>query len=137
MPLIKWRDSYSVGVKKFDEEHKVLLELINDTFIVVRDHQSVEHLLMTINSLIQYTQEHFSGEEEAMEKIQYPRLEEHKAIHGRLLQEVRSFKKYVDNNDEKAIQGLYLFLRNWLLTHIVEEDMLYKPFLIDSEAVET
>ena len=30
MPVIKWRDSYSVGVEKFDDEHKVLLGLINE-----------------------------------------------------------------------------------------------------------
>jgi hemerythrin len=133
MPLIKWRDSYSVGVATFDDNNKVLLEVINEIFIVLREKQTVDHLVVTINKLIQYTQEQFSDEEEALEEINFPRLEYHKRMHGKLLNEVAVYKKLIDNKDEKAIQGLYSFLRDWLLTHIVEEDMQYKPFLTDTE----
>jgi hemerythrin-like metal-binding protein len=132
MPLIKWRDSYSVGVEKFDEEHKVLLELINEMFIVVRDHKTVDHLEVMINKLIKYTKEHFSDEEEGMAEINYPHLDDHKQIHAKLLSEVTAYKKRIKHNDEEAIQGFYVFLRDWLMTHIVEEDMQYKPFFADA-----
>lgn len=134
MPLIKWRDSYSVGVEKFDEEHKVLLELINEMFIVVRDHLTVDHLEVTINKLIQYTQEHFTDEEEGMAEVNFPQLDEHKVLHANLLNDVIAYKKRVANNDPEAIRGLYVFLRDWLMKHIVEEDMQYKPFFADAVA---
>ncbi|RUM44741.1 MAG: hemerythrin [Desulfocapsa sp.] len=133
MPLIKWRDSFSVGVQRFDDEHKVLLNIINEMFVIVRDQKSVEHLVIEINKLIQYTQEHFTEEEAAMAEVGYPALEKHKEIHKNLLKDVTVFKKRVDEGDEQAITTFYHFLRDWLLTHIIEEDMKYKPFLADEE----
>lgn len=131
MPIIKWRDSFSVGAPKFDKEHKVLLEILNEMFIIVRDEKGTSHLNATIDKLIQYTENHFASEEAAMEAIEYPALENHKAIHARLVKEVLQFKKQVDSGEEQATT-FYHFLRDWLLTHIVEEDMLYKPFLADA-----
>ena len=135
MPIIKWRNSYSVGVEKFDDEHKVLLRLINEMLLVMQDHQTVNHLSVTINKLIQYSQEYFGNEEKAMAEINYPKLDEHKAIHAELLNEVTAYKKRIDNRDEKAIQGLYHFLRGWLITHIVKEDKQYEPFFADAVAI--
>ena len=134
MPVIKWRESYSVGVQIFDDEHKVLLGLINEMFDIVRNNDEVEKLSMTINKLIQYTQEHFSDEEQALEKINYPQLDEHKKIHSCLLHDVTAYKNRIDNRDEDTILGLYHFLRDWLLTHILEEDMQYKPFFAEESA---
>ena len=134
MPVIKWRDSYSVGVQKFDDEHKVLLGLINEMFVIVRKGDDVEKLSVTINKLIQYTQEHFSDEEKALEEMNYPQLEEHKKIHSRLLHDVTAYKNRIDNRDEDTILVFYHFLRDWLLTHILEEDMQYKPFFAEENA---
>lgn len=132
MPLIKWRDSFSVGAPKFDEEHKVLLAILNEMFVIVRDEKGPSHLNDEVDKLIQYTEKHFASEEAVMEAIGYPALEKHKAIHAKLVEEVIHFKKQVDNGEEQATT-FYHFLRDWLLTHIVEEDMLYKPFLADSK----
>jgi len=138
MTIIKWRDSFSVGVQKFDDEHKVLLDIINEMFIIVRDQKTVDHLTIEINKLIQYTQEHFTDEEEAMEKAGYPALDEHKSIHAKLLNDVTVFKKRVDNGEKEATTNFYHFLRDWLLTHIIEEDMQYKPFLAnDNDPTDT
>lgn len=131
MPIVKWRDSYSVGVKQFDEEHKVLLELINEMFVIVRDNQDVAHLDAAVKKLILYTQEHFADEEQALEEIDYPALNDHKGLHSKLLEDVRVYKKKVDEKDEEAVLNFYHFLRDWLLTHILEEDMLYKDYFAD------
>ena len=129
MALIKWRDSYSVAVQKFDDQHKVLIGLLNNIFVIAREKQSANNLASGINTLIEYTQEHFSDEEEAMASVDHPKLNEHKAIHGKLLNEVITYKKRIDNDDEKVVQEFYLFLRDWLLIHILEEDMKYQLFL--------
>ena len=132
MPLIKWRDSFSVGVSQFDDDHKILLGILNEMFIIVRDQKSLNHLSVELDKLIQYSEEHFANEETAMEKVGYPALDNHKKVHGKLLEDVLQFKKRVDSGDTETATTIYHFLRDWLLTHIVEEDMLYKPFLADS-----
>jgi hemerythrin-like metal-binding protein len=131
MPLIKWRDSYSVGVERFDNEHKILVDMINEMFVVVRDKKSIDHLSTAINKLIEYTQEHFIAEEEAMAEVNYPDLAAHKEMHGKLINDVVNHKKRIENNDKQERIDFYHFLRDWLLTHIVEEDMLYKDYFHD------
>ena len=133
MALIKWRDSFSVGVPRFDDDHKILLDILNEMFIIVRDQKGINYITVEINKLTQYTQEHFANEEAAMEKIGYPALDDHKTIHAKPLENVHLFKERIDNGDTQATTTFYHFLRKWLLTHIVEVDMQYKPFLTDSE----
>jgi len=129
MPLIKWRDSYSVGVDKFDQEHMLLVELINEMFIIVRDKGDVATLGDAVAKLIDYTKVHFTDEEEALEKINYPLLEEHKMIHADLLEQVLRFQARMDKEGEEMRTDLYKFLRDWLINHILDEDMKYSEYL--------
>lgn len=125
MPLIKWRESYSVGVSVFDEQHKKLVTLINEMFQLVRDKDDTEKILQYLDELIDYTKEHFGDEEAAMEQSGYPLIEEHKAIHADLLKQVLDFQKRVQEKSDEVSVDLYQFLREWLLTHILEEDKKY------------
>lgn len=129
MPLIKWRDSYSVGVAKFDLEHKVLVELINNIYSIIRNGDDQVIPEYEVAELISYTQAHFKGEEEAMEACGYEFSEEHKKIHAELEVEVLKFKEQLENFSDRVVSDLYLFLRNWLLNHILEEDMKYRECL--------
>ena len=128
MALIKWRDSYSVGVDKFDQEHMLLVELINEMFIIVRDKGDVSTLANAVEKLIDYTKVHFSDEEEAMEKVNYPHLEEHKEIHTNLLEQVVDFQRQIEHKGEDLRTDLYKFLREWLINHILDEDMKYSEY---------
>ena len=133
MPLIKWRDSYSVGVEEIDEEHKMLVEIINELFTIVRDKGNVKDSAICIDKLIEYTVKHFADEEAMMEKADFPLINEHKAIHGNLLNTVTIFKRRIEDEEEMATQEFYIFLRDWLLTHILEEDMKYKGHFQSAE----
>lgn len=133
MALIKWRDSYSVGVEKSDQEHMVLVELINETFIIVRDKGSVATLSEAIVKLIDYTKVHFADEEEALAKVNYPLLDEHKEIHLNLMEQVYEFQKQIASEGENLRTDLYKFLRDWLINHILDEDMKYGEYFIDEK----
>jgi len=135
MPLIKWRESYSVGVEKFDDEHKVLVELINDVFEMVRDKKSMDTLKDAVAKLIEYTRIHFADEEEAMEEAAYPHLEEHRDIHANLLEQVLEFQEEIHSGRDELRTDFYKFLREWLMNHILDEDMKYSTYLIQKEKV--
>ena len=137
MPTIKWRDSLSVGVDSIDADHKKLLTIVNEMFEAVRDQKGSEHITIQVDKLIQYTQEHFVAEEAAMAKVHYPALDAHKRSHEKLIQEVAKFKERIDNSEEDTVIPFYHFLRDWLLDHILEEDMKYKPFLAGFDDVAT
>lgn len=127
MALIKWRDSYSTGIEEIDDEHKFLVKLINNIFIAVRD-KNEQASGLTLDELITYTQVHFDHEEKLMAKANYPNLEEHKIIHKKLLEKVNEYKYLLENSDAKILQELYIFLREWLMDHIMKEDMAFKVY---------
>lgn len=129
MPMIKWRDSYSVGVERFDQEHMLLVDLINEMFIIVRDKGDISALNAAISKLINYTKIHFGDEQKALERIDYPHLEEHKAIHKKLLRQVGEFQERIKKEGEVLRTDLYLFLRGWLVDHILTEDVKYSKYL--------
>ncbi|MCK5516725.1 MAG: hemerythrin family protein [Desulfobulbaceae bacterium] len=129
MALIKWRDSFSVGVEKFDKEHLKLVELINDMYIIVRDKGDVTALSACIERLIEYTRFHFSSEEAAMEEANYPGLEEHKKLHAGLEEQAVGFFLRVKSEGEAVRTEFYHFLREWLVNHMVEEDKKYSEYL--------
>jgi len=131
MPMIKWRDSYSVGVDKFDHEHMLLVDLINEMFIIVRDKRDISFLNDAISKLVNYTKIHFGDEQKELERCNYPLLEEHKAIHKKLLQQVYEFQKRIKGEGEVLRTDLYLFLRGWLVNHILTEDVKYSKYFKD------
>jgi len=131
--LIKWRDSYSVGVDKFDQEHMLLVELINEMFTIVRDKGDVTTLTDAVEKLVDYTRGHFSDEEEALEKVNYPKLEEHKEIHANLLEQVVEFQEQIAAEGKDLRTDLYKFLRDWLINHILDEDMQYSEYFKDEK----
>ena len=63
MSLIKWEEKYSVGVESMDNQHKKLVQMINDIFDELRGGATHESLLKIIEGLVEYTQVHFKAEE--------------------------------------------------------------------------
>jgi hemerythrin len=90
MGIINWDESYSVGVKELDEQHKQLFRMIDDLFEsidTVVDSQKVSDVLA---GLREYASVHFETEERYMSECGYPDIENHKWTH-------EQFRKKVDN----------------------------------------
>jgi len=126
---IEWKTDYSVGIKKFDAQHKRLFEMINDLHKGVverRDRETMEKVLV---GLIDYTFTHFGSEELAMQEYAYPDYEEHLAEHKRLAASVNGY--VADMKSGKDLRALNLggFLYNWLTDHIAQTDKRMCAFL--------
>ncbi len=128
MDYIKWTDELSVGVKLFDDDHKKLVELINDLnqLIIVGDKTSA--LEKALAGLILYTKKHFGNEEAFMVKHEYPAYENHRAEHTALTEKVIDFQKRLESGKANFSLELITFLRDWLINHIKGTDMQYKKF---------
>ncbi len=129
MVLIKWRDSYSVGVEKFDKEHRRLVELVNDMYIIVRDKGDAAALIVCVEKLIEYTKYHFSSEEIAMKEAYYPGFDEHVELHAGLEKQAVAFFRRIKTEGEAVRTEFYHFLREWLLNHIMKDDKKYSKYL--------
>ncbi len=124
--LIRWSPDMSVGVAVFDQDHQHLIDLVNTIYDGLRQGQGKEALGRILDELIEYTVQHFGREEAAFKRSGYPAYWPHKEQHEKLKKEVvRLRKQYQDNFSAKLGMEVIQFLKNWLLTHIMETDKRY------------
>lgn len=128
MALMTWSDSFSVKVKLFDEQHKKLVDMINNLHEFMKQGKGADGAKQVLNSLITYTQTHFAEEEKYMTAHGYPDLAAHKREHTNLITKASAIKKDIDSGKMLITQDLMLFLKDWLVKHIQGEDKKYGPF---------
>lgn len=133
MPLFKWHDSYSVGVKKIDDEHKRLVEMLNKAFFAIQDRREQEALPELVDDMCKYAMHHFATEEMLMKLHQYPDAEAHILKHN-------DFRIYVATADNAltSVRDLALdpdkvfkYVANWLREHIMKPDKELGRFLVE------
>ncbi|KIL99255.1 Hemerythrin [Paramagnetospirillum magnetotacticum MS-1] len=128
--MIVWRDAMSVGAPALDADHKRLIDLINLTEQWIGQ-DNWRQVATVTDELLRYVDEHFRREESVMAAIKYPEIEQHKKAHETLAQKARllheKFKAATQDEDLKTCsQVLIRVLTDWLVTHILKEDMKYK-----------
>ena len=72
MAYFPWKPEYSVGIEKFDRQHKVLVHFLNELYEALQAGQGRKALAHVLNGLIVYTNTHFAAEEKLMERYGYP-----------------------------------------------------------------
>lgn len=130
--LIEWSDELSVGIQEIDEQHKVLVGLLNDLHEAIHERHGRETSIEILQKLIDYTRIHFAVEESLMRLFEYPGYEEHKQQHEHLFEEILEFQKRVLNEGHSISFQLLHFLRMWLTRHILESDMDYSPHMLSA-----
>jgi hemerythrin len=129
MRELKWQDSYSVGVKKFDEQHQIIICQINKAFELFGSDFQTDQLKPILSELRNYAQVHFQNEEELLKKYKFHDLEGHKREHRLYENKIDDLLRNYDSGDEKVKVDLVEFLADWWMGHIQGCDMEYKRFL--------
>ena len=131
MKLLKWKDAYTMGEDKIDEQHKGLFNLSNEIYNLVEagvdEAEIFRELFIALND---YTVEHFIYEEMYMQSQSYPALKEHIEQHIEFSQKLK--KLALGINKDSHIKDIGDFVTTWLLQHVLDEDMKYKNF-VDSK----
>ena len=131
MANIEWNDSLSVGIDIIDEQHKMLIQRLNDLSKAVEMKQGETEIMKTLEFMIDYTDFHFSSEEKHMTEQKYPGLdyqqEQHKEFKDTLAHIVEDFE---DEGPTRAlVTSINTFLVNWLINHIKDVDLKFGEFL--------
>lgn len=129
MKYFEWEKKYDVGIKKFNDQHKHLLEVLKDVYKAMDDKWDREALSKIINELIKYTQEHFLEEEICLQNNSYPDFDEHKKQHESFTKKMEHFTEQFNSDKQLLHFEIAIFLKNWILQHILEEDKKYGEFL--------
>ena len=128
---MKWTPALSVKVQQFDDQHMVLVEMINALHDAVKAGRGAEILGTTLDGLITYTTTHFGEEEKLMETFSYPDRDEHKAAHENLIKIVQELQQKFTSGQSIVSLDVLMFLRDWLMGHINVVDKKYGAFFND------
>ena len=128
MSLIRWNDSFSVNVRKIDQEHKKLVEMVNELTDAMKSGQGKDILGKILDGLISYTASHFQTEENYFQQVKYPHAAAHKKEHADFVQKVTEFKKDFEEGRATVSVNILQFLSKWLQNHIKGTDQKYSEF---------
>ena len=64
--LFHWKAEYGVGLLEIDQQHRLLINLINDLYMAIHENKTTEATADFLTRLKEYTWMHFATEKEIM-----------------------------------------------------------------------
>jgi hemerythrin len=122
MPLFKWYKKYSVNNKELDEHHKTLFGIFNRLYDNCLGRESANCLEPIVEELVSYSRYHFLAEEQHMMDIGYKEIDKHINEHRGFTKKTLYLQQVADKNAPEVTKELIVYLKNWLLNHIIIED---------------
>lgn len=125
MPLLNWKPEYSVNDIELDKHHQNLFSLLNTVYENVMNSPILDSILPIIDELSENTRCHFSAEEEYMREKGYIETDEHITKHREFTHTINKMKSQYHGNNLEVTQELIVLLGEWLLHHVLKDDMKY------------
>lgn len=125
MEHITWQDSYNTGFKEIDEQHRRLVEMINGLYRIISSNAVRSDKRELLLKLVDYAKVHFKYEEILFARYDYPLRKEHVVIHRDFLKKIVEFNEREEDDEREFSYRLFLFLKEWLIDHILKEDRKY------------
>lgn len=120
----------SVGCKALDDDHKILIQALNDFVEALEADEGVFVTDGIFSVLVDYTNYHFTREEKIMEACGYADIENHKKTHVELKEQLMDSRtRYMLNPNAVLEDEVRQFLTNWLQKHILISDISYRADL--------
>lgn len=120
---MKWLPEYNTGIDVIDDQHKRILDYINELqqVDIISDRAQIKEIL---DNIIDYTQSHFTFEESLQEEANYKYRVPHKRVHDLFIKRIEGYRQNFDEG--KSIENeLSEVLAKWLINHIQHDDADY------------
>lgn len=129
MVFFEWSNKIELRVQDMDDEHKVLIKLMNSLFDLNEARAPKSDRERVFRELYEYTVKHFRDEEDYMKSINFPGFQTHCMIHKELLGTLNNHcKNYISSTNADLGTEVFHFLKRWLQAHIMGIDMKYADF---------
>jgi hemerythrin len=129
MEFTQWTEAYSVGDPLMDAYHHIFFQTIHDLGNHL-DSMAPEAIEERIAFLVNYASMHFDSEENLMARCGFPDLEAHRSKHQAFQERLLALQaSYLEHRSSTIALQLLTMAQDWLVEHILGEDLLYKPYL--------
>lgn len=134
MSCIEWDEEFELGISQLDEHHRRLIDILNSTYDCYQNDNHEEALVNILEELLNYTQYHFSAEEQLMQDSNYPARREHTMEHDMFTRQIAQFQQDLVDGKGLLAMEMIQFLGTWLLHHIIDVDKKFGIYLAAREA---
>lgn len=123
--LIEFSNELLTEVEEMDNQHEKLVEMLNHVYLLLKEGKKLEAEEFFYNEIVSYVETHLKDEENFMEEIGYPDLENHKKVHEIFREEIYKLAPYIKSGDDKAFKSAVALSWGWLYNHILKTDKKY------------
>jgi hemerythrin-like metal-binding protein len=127
--LFKWKNDFSVGIKELDDQHRRFFEILNLLGEAAGGMKGMAIVGPVLQELEEYSSHHFTEEENWMKIIGFPGLQHQRQQHAFFIAQVTDLQEKYSRGDGNIPVSTLEFLRDWLLSHILENDKKYGTFM--------
>ena len=125
MAIMIWNETYSVGVRELDDQHKSLIHMINEMHYAMNNDKGQEAISSIVAQMFDYMELHFTTEEGYMQQCGYLGLQAHQKQHQEFRAKAKDLRERVDAGEFVLSFEIVQFLSDWLQNHIMVTDMKY------------
>ncbi|MEE4277413.1 MAG: bacteriohemerythrin [Halieaceae bacterium] len=124
MQSFEWDEVYDTGIELVDEQHKVLVTLINELGTACAEDTADEsEISSVVEKVLSYTDYHFGEEQELMlnSGLAPQHVDKHFEEHRKFVDGI-AFLYNAGSSSPRSAQRLFDFLTHWLAYHILGSD---------------
>jgi len=130
--LMPWTSELATGVKIIDDQHRKLVDMINQLYGAMKSGQSRSVMEKILDGLAEYTVYHFGTEEKYFDQFKYSETVQHKRLHEDLKSQVVAVIGKFKSGQADVSMDLMNFLKDWLVNHIIKTDKRYVKTFLDN-----
>lgn len=125
--MIEWREEFSFGIEKIDNQHKEFLRRLNDFLAALKGGKGKEEILRVFEFLEGYVVFHFEDEENFMKEMGFSDVEKHVKVHKEFREKVSGLKETLEKEGPSLsfILKISKELTDWYINHIGKMDKKY------------
>ena len=123
--LIEFDDSLVTGNDTIDGQHKELIKKISDLITTCEEGDGKVKAIKMLDYLEEYTNFHFSAEEELQKNANYPDFDTHHAKHEEFKQTIKELYEYLEDLEgptDDFVAKVQENVVDWLFKHIKSAD---------------
>ena len=134
MPVIAWREQMSLDYPPLDDEHKAFLDVINNATMDLH-RRELDNMSEMFEACYDYVRNHFSHEEDIMERVNFPDIMAHMQAHQQFIKNISEFRQAYESAETRGkkldlAQKTIASLSVWFVGHVISRDKMLKPYMV-------
>ncbi len=121
----EWNKERSMGLSIIDEEHKKIVEIIDEIIAAKQCDNFSEKIKAILRKMIDSAWSQFMTEESYMIEFNYPEYQSHKEEHYDFVNRMNSYFDRVASGSYQLANEVLEYVKQWLVRHIEGTDRKY------------